>query len=207
MHNRLLIGILGHQNSGKSHTWNILFGRRVQTGSKVRKLELRPGESVGTFLISGSPEERGKYVDKILTNKDCRIVLCSMQYRNDVRATLNYFIDNDFFLYIQWLNPGFKDPESVQDYLKLKDEVLLAQSTFSVRNGKIDASPRVREIRELFMAGQSFVTLSIICDRTLSILCPYKYFHTKAERRRQHGGLEFCVVFPARLKGDQIAPS
>ena len=156
MQDRLLIGVLGHRDSGKSHTWNTLFGGRVQTGKKARKLELRPGESVDAFLISGSPEERHLYVGDILTDHNCRIVLCSMQYRHDVRDTLDYFLDRDFSLYIQWLNPGYKDPDTVQDDLELRDEILSAQSTFSIRNGKIEPAPRVDDIREFIYGWAIF---------------------------------------------------
>jgi hypothetical protein len=80
MPDRLLAGVLGHRNSGKSHTWNTLFGRTVRRGVYARTLELRPGESVEVFLVSGSFEEREEYAGDILKNQDCRIVLCSMQY-------------------------------------------------------------------------------------------------------------------------------
>ena len=148
MQDRLLIGVLGHRDSGKSHTWNTLFDSEVRTGKKVRQLELRPGESVDVFLISGSPEERKRYVGDILTDDNCRIALCSMQYRHDVRKTLDYFRDSSFSLYIQWLNPGYRDTDMVQDYLKLKDEILSAQSTFSIRDGRFDPASRVGDIRE-----------------------------------------------------------
>ena len=156
MQDRLLIGVLGHRDSGKSHTWNTLFRRRVQTGKKVRQLELRPGESVEVFLINGSPEERGLPVGDILTADNCRIVLCSMQYRHDVRDTLGYFIDRGYSLYIQWLNPGYRDPDTVQDDLELRDEILSAKSTFSIRDGRINAVPRVSDIRALIYGWAVF---------------------------------------------------
>ena len=159
MQERLLVGVLGHRDSGKSRTWDTLFGARVKTGKKARKLELRPGESVEVFLISGSPEERQLYVGDILSVDDCRIVLCSMQYTPDVRDTLNYFLDKDFSLYIQWLNPGFRDTETVQDNLGLRDEILSAQSTFSVRDGSIDPESRVSEIREFIYGWAIFHNL------------------------------------------------
>ncbi len=160
MQDRLLVGVLGHRDSGKSRTWDTLFGARVKTGKKPRKLELRPGESVEVFLISGSPEERQLYVGDILTDNDCRIVLCSMQYTHDVRDTLDYFLDRGFSLYIQWLNPGFRDTDTVQDSLGLRDEILSAQSTFSVRDGRIDPEPRVGEIREFIYGWAIFRNLN-----------------------------------------------
>ena len=53
MNSRLLIGLLGNRSSGKSHTWNELFGRTVRRGTYPRKLELLPGECVDVFLVSG----------------------------------------------------------------------------------------------------------------------------------------------------------
>ena len=43
MKSRLLIGLLGNRNGGKSHTWNELFGHTVRTGKRPRRLELLPG--------------------------------------------------------------------------------------------------------------------------------------------------------------------
>src|ERR1017187_3287871 len=87
---RLMVGVLGNRNSGKSHTWNTLFGRTVRTGGEPRHLTLRPGECVEVFLVSGSPEERHLYVDQILSGQSSRIVLCSMQYVDGVQHTLDY---------------------------------------------------------------------------------------------------------------------
>lgn len=148
MSSRLLIGILGNQNSGKSHTWNELFGRTVKTGTRSRQLELLPGECVQVFLVSGSFEERGKYAGDILGSQDCRIVLCSLQYTDGVRETLDYLIDQDFHLYIQWLNPGYSDADQIDDHLGIVSEVLQETSTLTIRDGKVDAHDRVREMRE-----------------------------------------------------------
>ena len=68
MPDRLFVGVLGHRRAGKSTSWNRLFGRTVKTGNRSRKLELRPGESVEVFLVSGSPQERKKYTGSILKN-------------------------------------------------------------------------------------------------------------------------------------------
>lgn len=106
-------------------------------------------------MISGSPEERQLYVGDILTDDDCRIVLCSMQYTQDFR-TLDYFRDRGFSLYIQWLNPGHMDAETVQYNSGLRDEILSAQSTFSIRDGKIDPKSRVSELREFIYGWAIF---------------------------------------------------
>ena len=163
MRNRLLVGVLGNRNSGKSHTWNALFGGTVRRGTRPRPLELRSGECVNTFLVSGSFEERGEYAGDILDNQNCRIVLCSMQYTADVRATFDYFIANGFFLYIQWLNPGYSDSSQVLDHLDLVDEILSVPSIFSIRNGKIDANDRVQEIREFIYGWATYRDLVFSC--------------------------------------------
>ena len=53
MNTRLLIGLLGNRDSGKSHTWNELFGRTVKRGKHPRQLELLPGECVEVFSLAG----------------------------------------------------------------------------------------------------------------------------------------------------------
>lgn len=80
MSDRLFVAVMGNRNSGKSMTWNTLFGATVRTGKHARNLALYGGECCEVFLISGSPEERGEYVGDILEDNDCRIVLCSVQY-------------------------------------------------------------------------------------------------------------------------------
>ena len=75
-------------------------------------------------------------------------MLCSMQYTNDVHTTLDYLIGQDFFFYIQWLNPGYNDSGETWDRLGLVNKVVSVSSVFSIRNGKIGASARVQEMRE-----------------------------------------------------------
>src|SRR5216683_5668480 len=108
MHN-LVVGVLGNRNSGKSHTWNTLFGRRVRTGGRIRRLYVTDTEYVEVFLVSGSAEERQLYVGDIIGSLAPRIVLCSMQYREGVDATIQYFLEHGYLPYVHWLNPGFND--------------------------------------------------------------------------------------------------
>ena len=54
MNSRLLIGLLGNRDSGKSHTWNELFGKTVRRGIYPRHLALFAGECVEVFLVIGS---------------------------------------------------------------------------------------------------------------------------------------------------------
>jgi hypothetical protein len=150
MKNNLVVGVLGHRKSGKSSTWNALFGREVRTGENIRQLYLTDTEYVDVFLISGSPEERQRYVSDIIGNQKPRIVLCSMQYVSHVTETLNFFSDGDFKIYIQWLNPGNHDQSSEHyfDYLGFVNQILALDSTFSIRDGKANLNERVTEIRD-----------------------------------------------------------
>lgn len=148
MTGKLVVGVLGNQNSGKSFSWNTLFGETVKTGKYQRKLWLNNCEYVDVFLVSGSPEERETYVGEIITDDRPAIVLCSMQYRQDVSKTIDYFSKNDYELFIQWLNPGRSDSSKSQDSLAIISQLLGTGATVQIRSGKLDnARQRVNEIR------------------------------------------------------------
>ncbi|HEU5415534.1 MAG TPA: hypothetical protein VFW31_17335 [Candidatus Angelobacter sp.] len=151
MTERLFVGVIGNRKAGKSTTWNTLFGRIVRTGDKTHKLELRTGEFVDVFLVSGSPEERRIYAGKILEKQTCRIVLCSMQYVPAVQQTLNYVFSKKFMIYLQWLNPGFSDPGETWDGLGIINHVLAQNGVAAIRDGH-HVTKRVREIRD-FLYG------------------------------------------------------
>lgn len=148
MKDRLLIGVMGNRNSGKSYTWNTLFGRTVKRGTHPHKLELRPGECVEAFLISGSFEERQEDAGDVLKDQSCRIVLCSLQYIENVRDTLDYLIEENFQMYVQWLNPGYNDPCASWDRLGLVNVILSQHAEISIRSGQNNAAVRVQELRE-----------------------------------------------------------
>ena len=157
MTDRLVICVLGKSDSGKSYTWKMLFGDTNKKFLKSGKKELRLrsdgciDELVEVFLVYSSPEELDKPVGDIVGDQKCPIVLCSMQYANDENddpyATLNYFIDRGFFLYVQWLNPGYRETDKIEDQL-LVDKILSAQSVLSVRKVTKDDHGRVRELLE-----------------------------------------------------------
>ena len=117
MSENLVVSVLGNRDSGKSHTWNTLFRAVVRTGSQARRLYLDDTQYVEVFVVSGSPEERDRYVGDIIGSNSPRIVLCSMQYRADVGETIRYFVDRDYLLFVHWLNPGFSDPDRGPDSL------------------------------------------------------------------------------------------
>jgi hypothetical protein len=151
MSERLFIAVIGSRNSGKSTTWNELFGRTVHTGKEPRLLKVGDEQHVEVFLISGSNEERRQYAADILENVDCRIILCSVQYAEAAfQSTWEYIFTERFAVYAQWLNPGFGGSES-WDRLGLVPILLAHGSIVSVRDGRNGSqrlSYRVEEIRE-----------------------------------------------------------
>lgn len=112
---RLVVGVLGNRNSGKTHTWATLFGRPVRTGREVRRLSLTATEDVEVFLISGSPEERKEFVGDLVKSPTAPIILCSMQYASGVEETIDFFANNGYQFFLHWLNPGYRDASKVPD--------------------------------------------------------------------------------------------
>lgn len=164
MPDRLFVGVLGHRKSGKSTTWNTLFGRTVHTGANSRHLELRPNECVEIFLISGSNEERDQYAGDILKNQNARIILCSIQYVKHAAETISYIEDQDFWTYIQWLNPGYNDVDTQYwDYLGLANHLVSIGAILPMRSGKSNPTSRVQELREFIYGWASFRNLIIPC--------------------------------------------
>lgn len=159
----LAVSVLGNRNSGKSTTWNNLFGRTVRTGTEIRRLYLREREYVEVFLVSGSPEERETYVGKIIGELRPRIVLCSMQYRSDVTQTIQFFSDNNYLIFCHWLNPGYSDPNEMAtpDDLELMKYLLSLDSVVGIRNGKSEIASRVNEIRDFIYGWASSRNLII----------------------------------------------
>ncbi len=112
MSERLLIAMVGTQDSGKSRTWVELFEnfskidsdfiarngfmaekfsvKNVKTKNKVYTFQLNDTKYVKIFLINGSPEELGTPVQKIIAKydkfqqADINIVLCSIQYADNM---------------------------------------------------------------------------------------------------------------------------
>lgn len=157
----IVISVLGHRNSGKSTTWNELFGRTVRTGSEIRRLYLNQNEYVEVFLVSGSPEERETYVGDIVGDQRPRIILCSMQYRQDVTTTIDFFLENNYSLYCQWINPGYSDPQDIQmfDRLGILNYLVANNSTITIQDGKKGLNGRVQLIREFIYGWAKYRNL------------------------------------------------
>ena len=148
MSEKLVAAVLGNRNSGKSHTWNVLFDETVRTGKNQRKLWLNNCEFVEVFLVSGSPEEREEYVGNIITDDRPAIVLCSMQHHEHASSTIEYFRKNQYSMYVQRLNPGHSDSSRSSDELQMVSGLIESGATVCQRSGKEkDARPRVNEIR------------------------------------------------------------
>ncbi len=163
MSDRLFVGVLGNRKSGKSYTWNTLFGSTVRTGTQPRTLQLAPHECVEVFLISGSNEERNQYAGDILDSQTCRIVLCSMQYTEKVEDTINYAKECGFLIYVQWLNEGHNDADEYFDRLGLANRILSLQSVITKRSGKGNANERVQELREFIYGWAKYRDLIFAC--------------------------------------------
>lgn len=163
MGDRLFVGILGNQNSGKSTTWNTLFNSTVRTGKNTRTLTLYGAECVEVFLISGSPEERQLYAGDILEKQDCRIILCSIQYTETVRKTLDYVVENEFDIFVQWLNPGHSDAGENYDRLGLFPWLVGHEATVAIRDGKGQPQQRSEELRQFIHGWAKARNLTFPC--------------------------------------------
>ncbi len=117
---KLVIIALGNKNSGKSNTWYEIFGRVIRTGWK--KLILSEKE-LDIFVRNASFEEWGDNVEDVFNIDNMpSIVFCSVQYTEKGIKTINWFKDNGYYLYIQWLSPGYNDKKEYSDYLKFENE-------------------------------------------------------------------------------------
>ncbi len=148
MNDKLVVTVLGNRNSGKSRTWNELFGRTVRTGTRLKNLYLSASEYVEVFLVSGSPEERNAYVANIIGRRRPPLVLCSIQYLAHATRTIDYFLRNRYSIYTQWLNPGFSDGRREPDSLGLTSYLLNRGGVVAVRNGRSRPSRRVQELND-----------------------------------------------------------
>jgi hypothetical protein len=163
MIDKLLVAVLGNENSGKSTTWTRLFDptakTTVKTGKHLCPLYLNPAQYVEVFLISGSPVEREIEVGEILPDGNPEIVLCSAQYHQDVTETFVHFFGKGYEVFVQWLNPGYHDAEAYQDSLGLRDFLLNKGTTLQVRDGRADPAPRVKELRKFILGWAKYCDL------------------------------------------------
>jgi hypothetical protein len=148
---KLMIGVLGGEKSGKTYTWNLLFNKKsVKTGRRTRHLYFDEVSYIEVFLISRSAQKRKMDIESIMKEETPPIVLCSLQYARKLSNTLKYFVDGGYMMYLHWLNPGFKEPNDIPLFYDsdLVDYILSVPSLLGVRNGKYKAEGRVNEIRD-----------------------------------------------------------
>lgn len=88
------------------------------------------------------------FIGKILPKQPPDIVLCSMQYREDVIETVEYFAERRYDFFVLWLNPGYHDDHRYNDELGLIERLLRKGACVVQRNGKDDPISRNREIRQ-----------------------------------------------------------
>jgi hypothetical protein len=95
--------------------------------------------------MSGSNEEREQYAGDVLENQNARITLCSVQYVARAADTIDYVEDQDFWSYIQWLNPGYNDADTQYfDYLGIGNRLISMGTTVAMRTGKENLDSRVQ---------------------------------------------------------------
>ena len=62
-------------------------------------------------------EERQKDIrDELI---ECNILLCSVQYNQKGKQTIEYLLQQGFQLYVYWLNPGCNDKYEYKDDWKI----------------------------------------------------------------------------------------
>lgn len=149
MEKKLAVIALGSRNSGKSNTWNSLFGSEVRTGKYIRPLYVDGEKYIHVYLVSGSPEEREMYVGDLITAEAPRIVLCSVQYAIEAKDTFEYFYSNGYSLFVHWLNPGYSESfrQPQPDELELVPYILSLDSLLGIRSGQEPVEGRVAEMR------------------------------------------------------------
>jgi hypothetical protein len=155
---KLAVVILGKRNSGKSSTWYEMFGRTIRTGWKrLKNTEVyvrnssyeEAGDEIedDVFVRNASFEEWGDeaedYFDK---NALPKIIFCSVQYTEKGIRTINWFKDNGYYLYVQWLNPGYYYKDEYSDFLEFEKK-FGSHGKFTKHSGE-EKTGRVAEIIE-----------------------------------------------------------
>lgn len=160
---KIAIIALGKRNAGKSNTWYQLFGKTIRSGLKKLRINNKElltfvrnssfeesGDEIenyfDVYVVNSSPEESGYEIEDYFEENNLpNMIFCSVQYVEHGIKTIDWFKKNNYFLYIQWLNPGFKDTSEYDDYLGFEKRFSSA-GIFSKRSGK-EMTLRVAEIR------------------------------------------------------------
>ena len=141
----LLIGILGNEGAGKTYTWNRIFQGKIKTQSGYTQLFFNDHEYVSVVLLDQLSTDRTA-IDQFAQE---RIVLCSLAYRPSSLHFIQHFIDRRYHLYLHWLNPGYFDCSAtpIFDTLGFITRCTTTRSVIGIRNGKLPARNRVKEMR------------------------------------------------------------
>ena len=135
---KVVIIALGKPNSGKSNTWYEIFKRTIRTGWKRLTLlnteleifvknssfeETKKEINIDVFIRNASFEEYGdEVIDFFDLDNLPKIIFCSVQYTEKGIRTINWFKDNGYYLYIQWLNPGYTHKVAYSDFLSFESK-------------------------------------------------------------------------------------
>jgi len=160
---------MGEQGSGKSSTWESLFGRKHLSG--LRLLQLNRYIFTKVLLFVSSPQENYWTKTKFLQTFKNRergespdIVLCSLQtsITNNMalrqvvssKDIIDYMNDNGFDIFIQWLNPGFNS--GIDNTPNITNQVMSYCETDSVigikkENATIDPAERTERLRDVIL--------------------------------------------------------
>lgn len=114
---KLAVIVLGKKNAGKSNTWYKFFNSRVKTKKKLIELAFNSNEFTEVFLLNGSMEERKRNIEDELL--ECDILLCSVQYTEKGKQTIEYLHHQGYELLVYWLNPGCDDKKVYLDKLEI----------------------------------------------------------------------------------------
>lgn len=159
---KLAVISLGKRNSGKSSTWYEIFGRVIRTGWK--KLSFTKDE-ITLFVKNSSFEETGTEIDEDIFIRNAsfeeygdeiidyfsekklpNVIFCAVQYVEHGIQTINWFKEHDYYLYIQWLNPGYSDSCEYSDFLEFEKQ-FGNYGIFIKKTGK-EKKLRATEIKE-----------------------------------------------------------
>lgn len=162
---KLAIIALGKQNAGKSNTWYELFGKTIRTGWKRLVLNMQPAEvyvrnssyeeagsniEEDVFVRNSSFEEWGDEIEDYFGADDLPdIMFCSVQYIEKGLRTITWFRDNGYYLYIQWLNPGYYGKAEYDDTLGF-EHTFSKHGTFVKCTGK-EKTERAEQIRQFLV--------------------------------------------------------
>lgn len=160
---------MGEQGSGKSITWETLFGGRHRSG--IHMLQLNRYIHSRVLLFVSSPQENRWNMNAFLNTfrnrqrgENLDIVLCSLQttltnnmirrHVTSARDIIEHMDENGFDIFIQWLNPGFTS--EIDNTPNITQQVMSyceIDSVIGIRNENATLNPedRAARLREVIL--------------------------------------------------------